>query len=189
MMHDAHVMTWLERWRDWYDASLEADHWYSLPMVTPEQAAMLLCQFNPRESTADWLATTTNETQPQDHARMLEQLQAAHTVEPKSRTLRQWWDMARGWKHHSWIDRYISFIDRQVSPINGVQVQASRTIGKLVTPEQLTHAQQLRDEHGATKAAKILEVSRSLLNEKTHAKSQKAKAAMWSQLRRGDKLG
>jgi hypothetical protein len=29
--------------------------------------------------------------------------------------LRQWWELARGWKHHSWIDRYVQFLDWQVS--------------------------------------------------------------------------
>lgn len=139
-LHDAHAMQWNEEKRDWYDATLRAAHYFSLPFVEPEKAAMLLCEFNPKEDDGGWLEATTEKTKPQDHVQLLEQLQAAHAVDPKKRTLRQWWEMAMagGWKHHSWIDHYIAFTDAQAEPIDESGTSMVKTATKIelvATPE------------------------------------------------------
>lgn len=71
----------------------------------------------------------------------------------------------------------------------GLQTKNSKQIGKLVTPEQIAYAQDLRDKHGATVAAKMLNVSRSLLSDKTQKKSLRKQAAIWAPLAGTGKSG
>ena len=155
----------------WYDYTLRAEHWIALPVVQPLEAAMLLCQFNPDESTIDWMVTTNLETKPQDHAELLRQLQAAHALDPRPRTLRQWWELARDWKHHSWIDQYIEFTDRQAAPIDGTQ---SKEV--IWPPERLARLQEHRDEHGNKKTALKFQISVSRVKQLTVAKTHREKA-------------
>ncbi len=174
--HDAHVK--LYNWRrgdegtnGWYDYTMRAEHWFALPVVQPLDAAMLLCEFNPDESAIDWMVTTNLETKPQDHTELLRQIQAEHSLDPKPRTLRQWWELARGWKHHSWIDRYIEFTDRQAAPIDGTQPQV------IWTPERKAALQEHRDAHGITATALKFRISVSRVKQLTVAKTHQQKAA------------
>ncbi|WP_210546755.1 hypothetical protein [Rhodoferax sp. PAMC 29310] len=106
----------------WIESITRADHWFSMPVIDPLEAAMLLCQVNPNEATEDvFLRLETYredgasiESSPQDHKEILQQLQTLQRHDSTPRTLIQWWQAAkdRGIKHHSWIDRYIKATGR-----------------------------------------------------------------------------
>lgn len=93
----------------WFDATLEADHWFALPEVAPVDAALLLCQYNPNESTFDDAKRCANgETAPRELVQLQQRFVALQATEPGTRTLRDWLVAARsmGLKYHSWIDGY-----------------------------------------------------------------------------------
>jgi hypothetical protein len=112
-----------------YDAALRADHWFSMPGLDPLQAAMLLCQFNPNETTEEVFRRSATyqeyryhqaeprrqdgdsvETTPDNHTELLQQLRAAYKDGSEPRRLIDWWKLAqeRKLKHHPWIDWYIA---------------------------------------------------------------------------------
>lgn len=96
-----------ERLVAWYHETLDAKTWWNLSAITPREAAMLLCQFNPHDDNYDPLSITTDETSPEDFKRLLRVFEdAAQSQSP--RTLSDWHDIARDkrLKYHSWIDAF-----------------------------------------------------------------------------------
>lgn len=92
----------------WYDNAMDADIWWGLASVTPREAAMLLCEFNPNDDTCNPLTCTNLETKPDDFKRLLRVFKDVKKTDPTARTLRQWLAVARDkpLKYHSWIDAY-----------------------------------------------------------------------------------
>jgi len=102
-----------ERYVVWHDATMRADHWFSMPDVGPADAAMLLCQFNPNDHTWDSAVGTTNdETEPADLEELRQQFESLSRAKPGLRTLRDWLRVAQGMKvtYHSWIDVYLDAV-------------------------------------------------------------------------------
>lgn len=102
-----------ERYVVWHDATIRANHWFSMPDVGPADAAMLLCQFNPNDHTWDSAVGTTNdETEPADLEELRQQFESLSRAKPGLRTLRDWLRVAQGMKvtYHSWIDVYLGAV-------------------------------------------------------------------------------
>lgn len=100
----------------WYNATLEADHWFSLPLVSPENAALLLCQHNPNVAGTTYEATlgvTNDEVSQSELVKLRQMFDAVNTTEPKHRTLLDWVRLAEEKKlrFHSWIKTYIRLAD------------------------------------------------------------------------------
>lgn len=96
--------------RAWYDTTLEADHWTALGDISPMDAAMLLCRFNPNAETYDSaMLTTTDELGPEHLKRLTQRLVDIDQSDHRPRTLRDWHQTALGKKlaYHSWIDGYM----------------------------------------------------------------------------------
>ena len=117
----AHLSTWALTPRSerevshegWYDAVLEANHWFALHDVEPEHAAMLLCQFNPNSESFDDAAKTTNdETGPRELIQLKQRFTDLSKSKPCVRTLVAWLTVARELrlKYHSWIDEYVAAV-------------------------------------------------------------------------------
>jgi len=92
----------------WYDTALDAMTWWGLGSITPHEAAMLLCHFNPQNGTLDPLEITTDETTPDDFKRILRVFEDVARSQPQDRRLSQWHDIAhdRRLKYDPWIDAY-----------------------------------------------------------------------------------
>lgn len=129
-----------ERHIDWCDCSMDARTWFSMKDVAPENAAALLCQFNPLKCNCDPLdknndpKTVTNlETGPDDFKLLLAIFQDVARTDPMPRSLLQWLCVAvraelsnELLRHHSWIDEYAG---RLAYVLTG--------IGKLIEVEQI----------------------------------------------------
>lgn len=167
-----------DEWIGWYDSTMRAEHWLALPVVQPLDAAMVLCQFNPDESKIDWTVTTNDQTNPQDHAELLRNLQAADAVDPKKRTLRQWWDLAidRGWKHHSWIDQYIEYKDLQTESTGSTSQSINQANTRVWTPERRAALQDSRNAIGIKATASKYKMSVARVKQLTVTKTAKQKA-------------
>lgn len=92
----------------WDDATVGAVTWRGMKSITPREAAMLLCRFNPHDDPLDPLSITTDETAPDDFKRLLRVFEDVAQADAKGRTLNQWYGIARDkkLKYHSWIDKY-----------------------------------------------------------------------------------
>jgi hypothetical protein len=103
---------------DWCDATLQADHWFSMPAVGPNEAAMVLSGFSPNEE--DFQSAIRSQppvmwsSQPrklQEGAlRVLEQqFQSQDKARPGCRTLFEWFEVAEAQKLkvHPWVQRYV----------------------------------------------------------------------------------
>jgi len=92
----------------WYDSTLNAATWWSLSRITPKEAAMLLCQFDPHDEKCDPLEITNDETGPIDYKILLRALEGVAEQDPTPRSLIDWLSVARTrrLKHHSWAERY-----------------------------------------------------------------------------------
>jgi hypothetical protein len=92
----------------WYDVTLDAMTWWGLGSVTPREAAMLLCQFNPHDSKLDPLSIESDEAVPADFKRLLRVFEDVAQNQSEARTLSDWLDVARSkrLKYHSWIDAF-----------------------------------------------------------------------------------
>lgn len=166
----------------WYNATLDAEHWFSLPVVSPEQAALLLCQYNPNDvgTTYDLALQRTNEEVGRSELMRLRQMfDAVNATAPKHRTLLDWVKLADDQKlrFHSWIKTYVSLtkigskegletagpfeVPSQALPIKN----ASRN-SKVWTPERLAEVKAYRDIHGTKKAAEHFGCSPQLIRKK-----------------------
>ena len=94
---------------DWYDTTLEADHWFAMATVAPVDAALLLCHNNPNETTFDKAKCCTNgQIGPKELIQLHQRFVALQATDSDIRTLVDWIEAARsmGLKYHSWIDGY-----------------------------------------------------------------------------------
>lgn len=92
----------------WYDATLDAATWWSIGSITPREAAMLLCGFNPHDEDASPLKTTNNATGPGDFKRLNRIFEDVAQVNSQQHALSAWRAIAKnkGLKYHPWIDGY-----------------------------------------------------------------------------------
>lgn len=109
--HDSHVDEWLERtlFVPWCDATLNADHWIGLDVVSPEHAAMLLCRLNPDEESIGSAERAASDcTSGEDFKKLRRLFKDASQSDPRRRTLVDWLGVAKdkGAKHHPWLERY-----------------------------------------------------------------------------------
>lgn len=94
----------------WFDATLDADHWFGLHSIAPRDAAMLLCQHHPRDTDFEGALNGTNEEiRPDDLRRLYERFEDDAQLNPRSRKLLDWVSLARDkkLKYHSWVDKYL----------------------------------------------------------------------------------
>ena len=117
----------------WLDYTMDADMWFGRGDISPREAAMLLCSFNPLKEDSDPEITTTDETDPDDFKRLLGTFEDSARTHPGRRTLTDWHLEALGLslKHHSWIADYIRIF---------------REIGYIVTPEKIAEIEKLQTE-------------------------------------------
>lgn len=96
----------------WYDATLDADHWWRLTSVTPYEAAMLHCRFNPHDDNSSPLTTTTDLTTPDDYKKLLRVFEDLALTTPLTRSLADWLEVAKTSKlrFHEWIMTYASWV-------------------------------------------------------------------------------
>ena len=97
----------------WYDATLWADERFKDAAISPRDAALLLCGFNPREEDISVQIHISNEEIcPNDIRKLVDRFEDTEMVESGRRTLRNWHDIARNnsLKYHSWIDRYLEAV-------------------------------------------------------------------------------
>ena len=93
----------------WYDATIEANHWFALSVVEPSEAAMLLCQFNPNtDSVASAEQSENEETSPEQFKQLMRRFEDLQKTAPQCRSLGDWLDFASGagLRHHSWTQSY-----------------------------------------------------------------------------------
>ena len=93
----------------WFDATLDADRFFAMEHVTPVQAAMLLCQLNPFNSTeSDAESCTTGSTGPRDFKRLRLTFADINQSRPARRSLPAWMAIAAGANLtvHPWAQRY-----------------------------------------------------------------------------------
>lgn len=93
---------------DWYDATLDAKGWWNLARVTPNEAAMLLCEINPHDFDANPLHVSSGQTTPNDYVRLKRVFEDAQAGGTHHYTLKKWHEIAKNnnLKYHSWIDEY-----------------------------------------------------------------------------------
>ncbi|CAD6548698.1 hypothetical protein LMG27952_04771 [Paraburkholderia hiiakae] len=87
----------------WWDEAMHASVWWSSRRVKHEDAAGVLCR-------VDTLSTAPSEPADPDAYRvLLHEFAALHDVDPVTRTLPDWLDIARkaGWKYDRWIDQWL----------------------------------------------------------------------------------
>ena len=101
----------------WYDGSLNASQWFSMGSVSPRDAAMLLCQLDPLDNSADPLTTSSDQTDPGDFNLLEKVFKDVASTSPKHRTLMEWRAIAqgRGLRYHDWIDKYAQAAGKQVN--------------------------------------------------------------------------
>ena len=148
----------------WDDATLEANHWFSQSMVSPTNAAMLLCQHNPNEISFDdavLLLTkhkghgitidpkeTDSEyrsspiTGPQQLVQLKQRFNALSTAEPALRSLQDWLEYARSQhiEYNSWIEKYAvatSAPASEAEPAETVEQRRSRYLAWHGEEEQI----------------------------------------------------
>lgn len=94
----------------WFDATLDADHWFGLHSIAPRDAAMLLCQYHPRDMDFEEALNGANEEiRPDDLRRLYERFEDDAQLNPRSRKLLDWVNLAQDQKlkYHSWINEYL----------------------------------------------------------------------------------
>lgn len=110
VLHNAHVIEYLQGDKDWHDATLEAGHWAALSDIAPCDAALLLCRFNPNDDDYENARLiTTDELGPEHLTRLEQRLTDIDKTDHRPRTLRDWFLTARGagLRFHSWVSRYM----------------------------------------------------------------------------------
>ena len=106
----------------WYDSTLNAASWWVADDVTAEEAALLLCEFDPHKvAAADADKVTTSQTDPEDFLILRRVFEGIGRTNNEPRSLNQWRLLAieRGLKYHSWIDDYAAakFSAVEIAPV------------------------------------------------------------------------
>lgn len=96
----------------WFDTTLDAAGFFALEHVPPVQAAMLLCQISPHDSTESEAENcTTDCTSPDDFKRLRLTFVSIDQNRPAHRSLLDWMAIAAsaGRAVHPWAQRYAKF--------------------------------------------------------------------------------
>ena len=114
----------------WFDATIDAAHWFSLNDVLPHHATMLLCQFDPNDEQLEQAQlTTTDATEPRDLVRLVQRFEDLAKTAPRPRPLLQWLHEARqiGVRYHPWVDEYVDAagLERHAQSASAVVLAAS----------------------------------------------------------------
>lgn len=130
---------------DWYDHSLEADHWVALRDISPIDAAMLLCRFNPNDETYENVKRiTSDELKPEHLVRLAQRFTDIRKSDPMPRTLRDWHQKAKelGLKYHSWIDGHMGATTPAAALAQTETIEAGKELdySLMATPKQLLDA-------------------------------------------------
>jgi hypothetical protein len=115
-----------EYFASWCDATLQADHWFSMPVVGPTEAAMVLCGFSPNEEDFQSAIRSQPPVIWSDQPRKLpkgalrdleQQFQSLDKARPACRALVEWLEVAdtRKLQVHPWVHRYVEL--RQPAPV------------------------------------------------------------------------
>lgn len=120
-----------------HDAALDACHWFSLAHVRPDEAALLLCGFNPHKDGAldEARRVSTSDTTPDDFRRAVRVFEDAQSAAPAARrTLLQWIGLAeeKGLRRDRWVTEYI-----EASPV--LASPAAPVVRPV--PRQVSHAE------------------------------------------------
>ena len=96
----------------WFDsdASMSASYWWVQPSITAQQAASLLCGFNPNSQTEiDFKNDYSGNTRPADYKKALNAFEALERATPKNRMLKDWLEYApvHNLTIHSWLGVWI----------------------------------------------------------------------------------
>lgn len=151
----------------WHDATLEAAHWASLGDISPIDAAMLHCRFNPNKTSFDDARLiTTDELKPEHLVRLAQRFADIDKAEHKPRTLRDWHQTARGMglTYHSWIDAYLeATAPPPAGPVSAPAKNATPAPvdanGKKWTPENLAALKAYRETHTMAETAAHFQIS------------------------------
>jgi len=98
---------------DWRDATMGANHWFSMADVDWAKAALLLCQFDPDSGTLaadeDW---ANDKIKPSDLVKLQQRFEDLSRTEPRFRTLSDWLYAAKVMEasYHPWIDEYVDAV-------------------------------------------------------------------------------
>lgn len=97
----------------WWDYTMDASFWWMQPTVSPQEAALLLCQLNPHQDGLRPEGHDNGETGAQEYKKLLRAFNGLQSVQEKHRTIEQWVCVAQrdGLKYHSWIDDYLLAVD------------------------------------------------------------------------------
>ncbi len=140
-----------EREAQWWDATLDAAGLFDMDTVTPVQAAMVLCRFNPHRDTREVAeVTNTDETTPEDFKCLLATFEARAVAKPRNRSLLDWMAVAAGAgrKTHSWAARYAKHHGLYGPPVP--ELQQEKLHGNIVlvnVTTQANHYQQHNVHH------------------------------------------
>lgn len=100
----------------WWDETLDASMWASMPYISAQRAAALLCGLNPlKDQPVD--SITTSQTNPYDHKKLQITFETvSHAEKGRERTLAEWRSLARhhGLTYHPWIEDW--FAANPISP-------------------------------------------------------------------------
>ena len=94
----------------WFDETMSAAHWLSLQDISPDRAAMLLCQHDPNSETVEQARQNTNDaTGPDEFVRLVQRFEDLAKCDPRHRSLLDWLQFARAsqLRYHPWIDQYV----------------------------------------------------------------------------------
>jgi hypothetical protein len=94
----------------WCEAEFDAKHWFSLPTLKPDAAAMVLCGFNPNETGfSEAVATKVPELSDKALLELRQLFDAEMEVTNSLRSLGVWLLLAleKGATIHPWVDRYL----------------------------------------------------------------------------------
>jgi len=95
---------------DWADATLRADDFFAAADVSPVHAALLLCQFNPDDTSFEVAKKcSSDKLSPEQLIRLEHRFTDISKADPKARTLKDWFDLATSLnlRCHSWVGEYI----------------------------------------------------------------------------------
>ncbi|MDQ0608004.1 hypothetical protein QFZ83_002175 [Variovorax sp. W1I1] len=93
----------------WWDADLQATQWFGLSRLTALEAALLLCNLNPKHSEILTVMLRTEGEPKADDFKLMRRVFEDVALDGVPRSLRQWLEVAnqRKLKHHSWVDQYL----------------------------------------------------------------------------------
>lgn len=97
----------------WWDATMSAHEWFSMPDVPPKEAAMVLCRINPyRDEDPESIHVDGDDSSPMRYRRLLGMFESVARISRQSRTLMDWRAIAqkKGIRYHPWIEEYIKAV-------------------------------------------------------------------------------